>query len=71
LESIQAENDILVAKHSKHALELQEELINLPSTADVSKKQLLVMCVSLYIVYMLHCVSKTAPTLACYNFSVN
>jgi len=38
LESIQAENDILLAKHSKHAVELQEELINLPSTADVSKK---------------------------------
>jgi len=69
LESIQAENDILVAKHSKHALELQEELINLPSTADVSKKQLLEML--LEILYMLHCVSKTAPTLACYNFSVN
>jgi len=69
LESIQAENDILVAKHSKHALELQEELINLPSTADVSKKQLLEML--LEILYMLHCVSKTAPTLACYNFNVN
>jgi len=38
LERVQAENDILVAKHSKHAQELQDELINLPSTADVSKK---------------------------------
>jgi len=36
LESVQAENDVLMAKHSKHAAELQEELINLPSTADVS-----------------------------------
>jgi len=38
LESVQAENDVLVAKHSKHAQELQEELIDFPSTADVSMK---------------------------------
>jgi len=36
LERVQAENDVLAAKHSKRAEELQDELIDLPSTADVS-----------------------------------
>ena len=36
IERLQRENDFLVGKHSKHSTELQNEIINLPDTMEVS-----------------------------------